>query len=126
MDKHLALHIQMQTNWLMYKLVKEQALNALHEVTLYENEHGYGFAGFEDTDAYRDAYTAFTDNDEGFKKLWHEWNELFDEEMAYLKKFCECMVKFTDGQIDMKTARQMATNPRYADEVEQVLLGTDE
>lgn len=125
-DRKMALHVKMQTSWVLFKLVQKQASDALREVSRYEDAHGHGIEDFEDSEAYREAYTEFTETDEGFKRLWHRWNELFDEEMGHLKEFCDMVAEFTDGLIDQKTARQMATNPRYADRLEKVVLGIDE
>lgn len=125
MDTKMAQHMQMVIQYGLYKLTKEQASSVLHEVTLYEDSHGFGFTEWEDTDAYEKAYTEFTKNDDGFKKLWHEWNVLFDESQKYLKEFAKAMVDFTDGQIDEFTARQMAISQRTEKELEEVLLGKE-
>ena len=125
MDKKLAQHMQMQTQYVLYKLTKDQASDALHEVTLYENSHGHGFEDFEDTEEYRSAYKEFTETDEGFRELWHRWNELFDQSQAYLRAFAKAMCDFTDGQIDEATARQMAISPRTEKQLEEVLLGKE-
>ena len=40
-----------------------------------------------------------------------------------LNRFCDGMVRFTDGQIDFNTAKIMATNPRTAKKLEEIMMG---
>lgn len=125
MDKKLAIHMKMQTQYVLWKLTREQASAAHHKVCVYEDKHGHGYKDWEDTEEYKASYKEFTETDEGWKELWHRYNELLDEEMRYLRAFGRSMEQFTDGQIDEATARQMALSPRTEKQLEEVLLGKE-
>lgn len=119
MDKKLAQHLNMKKDWMFLKLMEQRHKDAVHEVTLYESAHGYGF----DDEYDERSYTLWTESDEGFKRLWHEQCKTFDDWRECLNRFCESMVRFTDGQIDYKTARTMATNPRLAAKLDEIMMG---
>lgn len=119
MDMKLAQHLNMKKDWMLLQLMEKRHKDAAHEVTLYESAHGYGF----DDEYDEGMYTRWTDNDDGFKRLWHEQCKALDDWRECLDRFCESMVRFTDGQIDYKTARTMATNPRWAAKLDEIMAG---
>ena len=120
MDKKLGMHLQMQMEWMLYQLTKDEAHEALKEVDRYETSHGVDIAEFDDTDGYKDAYCELTETDDGWKQLWHRWNVLFDKQMDYLRSFAATVERFTDGRIDEGTARQMAISK--PEDIERVLF----
>lgn len=125
MDRKLALHLEMTIQYGLFKLARQQASQAFHEVSLYEDAHGHGYKDWRDTEEYRASYDEFTSNDEGYKALWHAYNDALDDEMGYLRAFALLVEEFTDGQIDEATARQMAISPRTEKQLEEVMLGKD-
>ena len=119
MNKKAAQHLNMTKAFMFLQLADKQVKATNHAVSLYEDTHGFGF--HDDYDE-RD-YERFTKEDGEFKRLWHEACTAMDEWRTSLGRFCDAMVKFTDGQIDYKTARTMATNPRLAKKLEAIMMG---
>ena len=119
MDKKTAQHINMTKNWMFLQLADKQLRQVASRLNSYEKWCGFGL----DDDYDEREYTRFTKTDDGFKKLWDEHCKALDEWRESLDRFCNSMVRFTDGQIDYKTARTMATNPRYAKKLDKIMMG---
>ena len=118
-DKKMAQHLNMVKDWGLYKLYEDAWHESSKEVDRYERAHGFGY-GDEYSD---DDYERFIADDEGFNALWNEFCRLQDEMHDCLNRFCDGMVRFTDGQIDFNTAKIMATNPRTAKKLEEIMMG---
>lgn len=119
MDKKTAQRLDMTSRFILMDLADKQLRSAIHDVNVYESAHGYGY---EDEYDERD-YTRWTDNDDGFKSVWHKHCEALDEWRKARDAFCESMVAFTDGQIDFETARKMVANPRLRKKLGEITMG---
>jgi hypothetical protein len=86
----------------------------------YDRAHGFDWA-CDEFDF--DAYEAFCNSDECHKRIWADHVKSSDEMRASLDRFCKSMERFSDGQIDRRTAKEMATNPRYAKKLEEIMMG---
>lgn len=119
MDKKLAQRLQMSVDMSLMKLNKQAYANASRELDRYEAAHGYGFGDEFDADEYK----RWTRTDEGFDKLFDAMSEQLDQLIASQKKLASSIEKFTDGQLEYKTAYELITNPRFAGRLEAIVMG---
>lgn len=119
MDKKLAQRLQMSVDMGLVKLNKQAYANASRELDKYEEANGYGFGDEFDSDKYEH----WTRTDEGFGRLFDVMSEQLDQLVASRKKLASSIEKFTDGQIEFRTAYELVINPRYADRLEAIVMG---
>lgn len=118
MDKKAAQRIRMESSWMFYRLYLNQWRNTNREIDLWDEAHGFGYEDDYTYEEYEEAHKC-----EEFQKLWDAYMHESDEWRAALHDFCEAMEEFTDGQISRKVAKDMATNPKYAEQIERIMLG---
>lgn len=119
MDKKLAQRLQMGVDMSLVKLNEQAYTNASRELDRYEESHGYGFRDeFDD-----DEYEHWTRTDEGFGRLFDAMSEELDRLVASRKKLASSIEKFTDGQLEYKTAYELVINPRFANRLEAIVMG---
>ena len=121
MDKKTAQHLNMVKDWMLWQLARDQWMACEDELDRYDRAHGFDWAS--DGEFRFDAYEHFCNTDEEHKRICAEYVKASDEMLESLHRFCDSMVKFTDGQIDFKTAKNMATTPRYAKRLEAIMMG---
>ena len=119
MDKKAAQRLQLSVDMSLMKLNKQAYANASRELDRYEAANGYGFGDVFDDDEYE----RWTRTDEGFDKLFDAMSEQLDQLIASQKKLASSIEKFTDGQLEYKTAYELITNPRFADRLEAIVMG---
>jgi hypothetical protein len=118
-SKKTAQRLNVIKDWGLFKLMDMRMKTTMRAVDRYERSHGFGYE-----DDYTEAdYARFTETDEGFKALWSDQCKALDDWREVLGQFCESMERFTDGQVDASTARKMATTPRYAERLEEIING---
>jgi len=120
MDKKAAQHLNMVKDWMLWQLACDHWRICEDEVDRYDRAHGFDWATDGEFDF--DAYERFCDSDEEHKRIWANHVKAGDDMRASLNRFCESMVKFTDGQIDHGTAKTMATNPRWAKKLQAIMM----
>lgn len=123
MDKKAAQHLKMAKDWMFWQLARDKWRACEDELDRYDRAHGFDWAC--DGDFRFDAYEHFCATDEEHKRIWADHMKASDDMHESLNRFCESMVRFTDGQVDFKTAKTMATNPRYAKKLEKIMMGKE-
>ena len=119
MDKKLAQRLQMTVDMGLVKLNKQAYANASRELDRYEAANGFGFGDEFGTDEYE----RWTRTDEGFGRLFDEMSTQLDQLISSKKKLASSIEKFTDGQLEYKTAYELVCNPRFADRLEAIVMG---
>lgn len=119
MDKKLAQRLQMSVDMSLVKLNEQAYGNASRELDRYEAAHGYGYGDEYDDDEYE----RWTRTDDGFNKAFAEMSAQLDRLVASRKKLASSIEKFTDGQLEYKTAYELVINPRFADRLEAIVMG---
>ena len=118
MDRKMALHMKMTVAYGLYKLYLKQWRLADRDIDLWDEAHGFGFEDEWTITEYERTHKC-----DEFQELWNREQSMAAEWKDQLDDFCNLMVEFTDGQVDYKTAREMATNPRWKDRLEAAMYG---
>lgn len=119
MDKKTAQRLNLVKDWGLLQLMDKRVRSVVSELNRYESAHGFGIEDDYDDDV----YDKFTETDEGWKRIWSDHCKAMDDWREAMSAFCESMERFTDGQVDASTARKMATTPRYAERLEEIING---
>ena len=111
-------HAEMVKAYMLYKLERDTEHELDKECDLHAKMNGHDWAS-DDFDI--EAFTAWAETDEHHKRLWARVVEHGDAKRAALNDFCSWMVKFSGGQIDAKTAREMAVSPKWSARLDEIM-----
>ena len=111
-------HAEMVKAYMLYKLERDTEHELDKECDLYDRMNGFDW---RDDDFDMDAYTTYTETDEGHKWRWARVIEHMNAKQDALNDFCHWMEVFSGGQIDARTAREMAVSPKWSARLDEIM-----
>ena len=108
--------LNMRALWAAHCLAFDVKREIDHEIDEWDENHGFGY----DVPFDRDRYEKGHECDE-FQKIWKRYLDARDLWLKTLDNFCAEVESATEGRITSKTARELATNPRYKNRLNDIM-----
>ena len=110
--------LNMRTLWAAHRLAFDVKREIDHEIDEWDEDHGFGYDVPFDRDRYEEGHKV-----DEFQEIWNRYLAAKDLWLKTLDDFCTEVERATEGQITNRTARELATNPRYEKRLNAIMCG---
>ena len=114
-------HAEMVKAYMLYKLERDTEYELDKECDFYDRAHGFDW---REDDFDMEAFETYTKTDAGHKQRWQFVLLHQRAKQDALNEFCHWMEIFSGGQIDAKTAREMAVSPKWSARLDEIMNKT--